>query len=266
VLHGKQYRGGDNIFSVVGLSTIASDVLNSNSDSYSYDKNGTKVFVNARFINELNWYLLVEQMDQTDSKMKNTFLINVFIALVIAILILVLAQLTIGGYQVRLESMASEDKLTGVNNRHAFEAMSQQVMKVADRRGEALTGVLMDIDHFKNINDSFGHLIGDQVISRVANILKDNVRGSDLVCRWGGEEFIILLPGSNAEETRLWAEKIRKAIDEDVVFFGEKAVSVTASFGVSRYIAKETRDTFFNRVDTALYQAKDKGRNRVEVV
>lgn len=265
MLHGKQYRGADNIFFTVGLSEIASDVLNSNSDSYSYDKNGTKVFVNARFINELNWYLLVEQMDQTDSKIKNTFLINVSIALVVAIIILVLTQLTIGGYQVRLESMASEDKLTGVSNRHAFEAMSQQVMKVADRRGEALSCVLMDLDHFKTVNDHFGHLIGDQVIARAAKILKDNVRGSDLICRWGGEEFIILLLGSDAEESRLWAEKIRKAIDEDVIFFGEKAVSVTASFGVSRYIAKETRDTLFNRVDTALYQAKGNGRNRVEV-
>jgi diguanylate cyclase (GGDEF)-like protein len=265
VLHGKQYRGADDIFSAVGLSEIASDAINSNSDSYSYDKNGTKVFVNARFINELNWYLLVEQMDQTDSKIKNTFLINVFIALIVAILISVLAQLTIGGYQVRLESMASEDKLTGVNNRHAFDALSQQVMKVADRRGEALSGVLMDLDHFKTVNDRFGHLIGDQVIARAARSLKNNIRGSDLICRWGGEEFIILLPGSDAEETRLWAEKVRRIIDEDIVFFGEKAMSVTASFGVSRYIVKETRDTFFDRVDTALYQAKDKGRNRVEV-
>jgi diguanylate cyclase (GGDEF)-like protein len=219
---GKQYRGADDIFSAVGLSEIASDAINSNSDSYSYDKNGTKVFVNARFINELNWYLLVEQMDQTDSKIKNTFLINVFIALIVAILISVLAQLTIGGYQVRLESMASEDKLTGVNNRHAIDALSQQVMKVADRRGEALSGVLMDLDHFKTVNDRFGHLIGDQVIARAARILKNNIRGSDLICRWGGEEFIILLPGSDAEETRLWAEKVRRIIDEDIVFFGER--------------------------------------------
>lgn len=264
-LHGKQYQGAGDIFSSVGFSEIAADVLSSESGSYTYYKDGSKVFVNVRYINELDWYLLVEQIDQSDLRIKNTFLINLFIALVIGILILVLVQITIGGYQRRLEAMAGKDKLTGVNNRHTFENMSQQVMKVADRRGEPLSGVLMDLDHFKSVNDRFGHLIGDQVIARVAKVLMDNARGSDLICRWGGEEFIILLPGSDAEETRLWAERIRRAIDDDVVFFGEKAVSITASFGVSRYLVKETQDTFFARVDSALYQAKDKGRNRVEV-
>ena len=123
----------------------------------------------------------------------------------------------------------------------------------------------MDIDHFKSINDRFGHLVGDQVIAKIAGILKDNVRDSDLICRWGGEEFIVLLPGSDREKTRVWAEKIRHAIENDAVLCGEESIIVTASFGVSCYLDMESQDTFFTRVDTALFQAKDQGRNRVEV-
>lgn len=264
-LHGKGYNGADNVYSTPGFSDIASKVMRNKSGSYIYHNGSAKVFVNARHVKELNWYLIVEQIDRSESQMKNTFLINLFISLVVGIIILVLTLLTVGGYQRRLESMATKDKLTGVNNRHTFELISRQLVKVVDRSGNPLSAVLIDIDHFKNINDRYGHLAGDQVIIKVANILKDYIRDSDLICRWGGEEFIILLPGSDREKTRVWAEKIRQSIENNTVLYDEKTISVTASFGISCYLGKESQDTFFTRLDTALYQAKNKGRNRVEI-
>ena len=264
-LRGAHYQGADNIRQTDGLSDIATQILTSPEGSYTYTKNSHEVLLQTRFVSELGWYLLVEQADKPESLIENTLWINLVLSFATTMIVLLVANLTIGKYQQRLENMATKDKLTGTDNRHAFESSFQQAIKSANRRKEPLSMVLVDIDNFKRVNDIYGHLAGDSVIAGMANILRANLRNSDLICRWGGEEFLMLLPDCDKNSSVLLVEKIRARIEKEDFIAGDKHIPVTASFGISSYQHQETQNTFFERADKALYRAKAQGRNRAEV-
>jgi diguanylate cyclase (GGDEF)-like protein len=118
----------------------------------------------------------------------------------------------------------------------------------------------MDIDFFKDINDSYGHTVGDSILKDIVRLVKDNIRESDVFGRWGGEEFLIICPNTTKEDTLLLAEKIRQKIQD--YKFGLD-ITCTMSFGVAKYETSDDEDSIFLRVDKALYIAKNTGRNRV---
>lgn len=158
-----------------------------------------------------------------------------------------------------LEKMASTDALTGLFNRHMFGQLFTREMAQKKRYKAPLSVILFDIDHFKKINDSFGHLAGDEVLKKVAAIAQEKVRLSDVAARWGGEEFVVLLPHTPLEGARITAEKIRTAIEAtDFIQPGR----VTASFGIAECLEDEEQEPLFDRADKALYRAKADGRNR----
>jgi diguanylate cyclase (GGDEF)-like protein len=253
-----------NIHQTEGLASISEQVLSSPNGSYTYTRQGKEVFLNARFVPELGWYLLVEQIGRPESHIQKTLWVNLFVSLVITVIVLILAHLTVQKYQRRLITMATTDKLTGLHNRHAFDVTFKQSIKVTSRDKQPLSIVLIDIDHFKNINDNYGHLGGDKVLCKLANILTHSMRESDFLCRWGGEEFIMLLPKCNLEQAAALAEKTRSVINSDSTLIKDENINISASFGVSQYLIGETREQFIKRVDSALYRAKIHGRNRVE--
>lgn len=157
-----------------------------------------------------------------------------------------------------LENQNRTDSLTGIANRtHFNERLEQEVAQVG-RYGGELSLLLFDIDHFKEINDIHGHLQGDSVLQRMARLIQANIRRIDLFARWGGEEFVILAPGIDADHALQLANKLRVIIEHHDFPHGEK---VTCSFGVGRYGAGEEGKDFIHRVDTALYLAKEQGRN-----
>lgn len=162
-----------------------------------------------------------------------------------------------------LEKLASTDKLTGIYNRHKFEEMFKIEIDRVLRYETPLTLIMFDIDHFKKVNDTFGHDVGDYVIKNMVNVVEKNIRTTDLLVRWGGEEFIILCPQTDSINATTLAEKLRSAI-EAASF--DKVGTVTCSFGVTFYKDKESGDSFIKRADNALYEAKNQGRNRVVVV
>ncbi len=161
-----------------------------------------------------------------------------------------------------LYRLASTDPLTGVCNRRYFEQGLEVEMARAQRYGEPLALALLDIDHFKSINDSFGHHTGDEVLIEVTKRAQCNLRTSDLLARWGGEEFVVLLPHCNAANAMNLAEKLRVLIAEHPF---PVVGPVTASFGVAEYWPPETLDSWVMRVDAALYEAKSAGRNTVRL-
>lgn len=155
-----------------------------------------------------------------------------------------------------LEQQAWTDPLTGLHNRRS----TLRTLEEALQRPRTATVILLDIDHFKSINDRFGHNTGDEVLRGVARLLHLKVRGEDHVGRWGGEEFLLILPNTCLQDALLVAEKIREALQEHPF---ETVGQVTASLGVATHQASESVQEWVNRADQALYQSKQTGRNRV---
>lgn len=159
----------------------------------------------------------------------------------------------------QLREQANRDELTGLFNRHYLELIIDDSLHHADRYDEPLSILLLDIDHFKQVNDTYGHPVGDELLRSVARTIAGSVREADFVIRIGGEEFIVLLPRTDLQGALLVAEKIRQAIAANPL----PAVGVrTASLGVAEHIRYESFLHWYRRVDGALYQAKQSGRNR----
>jgi diguanylate cyclase (GGDEF)-like protein len=160
---------------------------------------------------------------------------------------------------------ASHDALTGLANRRAaLERLSAECAR-ARRSGQPLSALMLDLDHFKRVNDTWGHAVGDQVLVEAARILRSELRGADLGVRFGGEEFLALLPGTDLEAAVHVAERIRQRMAEARIALGSgAAVAITLSVGAACLQPDESGDGLVQRADAALYQAKALGRNRVE--
>lgn len=166
--------------------------------------------------------------------------------------------------QVELADQAEKDPLTGMNNRLSLDSIAEKYMQRAQRQGMALSVMLFDLDHFKRVNDEFGHQVGDRVLSEIANRIGRIIRGEDVAFRFGGEEFLALLPGASLEQAERVAERLRTAIGNEPVIIGEHRLALTASFGVVQFQpGKESWDDCIKRVDEALYRAKRGGRDRI---
>lgn len=163
----------------------------------------------------------------------------------------------------------SIDALTGLKNRRAFETALQEACDHANKAGAPSTLLLIDIDRFKEVNDTYGHLIGDKVIRSVGSLLSANIKGKDTVARMGGEEFAVLLPETPLAAAERVGEALRAAIEGSRLKradTGETVARVTISIGVTAYCPGESRDDFVGRADKALYLSKKSGRNRVSVL
>jgi diguanylate cyclase (GGDEF)-like protein/PAS domain S-box-containing protein len=160
----------------------------------------------------------------------------------------------------RLKEMASTDPLTGAFNRRRFNEVMQTEIARAKRYGTPITLIIFDIDHFKRINDTYGHSAGDQVLRKLASLVSGNIRDTDIFARWGGEEFVILATNCDTHSLVGLAEKIRKLI-EACMF--DEVDKVTCSFGVTGYLAGDDQESIVKRADSNLYRAKETGRNRV---
>lgn len=155
---------------------------------------------------------------------------------------------------------ATTDILTGLYNRFKFDELASMEMQKARRYGLPLSLIMFDIDHFKVVNDTYGHLRGDDVLKKIASIARNELRTVDVIARWGGEEFVIMLPDTPMGGANLVAERIRKSI-ESTPF--DECGTVTSSFGIASYQNEEAVSTFIKRADDCLYAAKASGRNRV---
>ena len=163
----------------------------------------------------------------------------------------------------RARELASTDPLTGLANRRRIMAALDQIVLHSHRFGEPLSLVIFDIDHFKSVNDTYGHPQGDRVLQRLAEIAARQAREIDLVGRVGGEEFVWIIPGADEGFARIMAERLRQAIAAGSAV--GRVPAVTASFGFAELMRNDTALTLFARADKALYEAKESGRNRVRM-
>ena len=160
-----------------------------------------------------------------------------------------------------LEYQASHDKLTGLFNRNRFDEIYTKEIKRTKRYNNELSIIIFDIDDFKMVNDTYGHQIGDEVLKEIAKITLNGVREQDINVRWGGEEFLILLPQTNITGALTVASKIKSAIKEHI--FTDKSLKITASFGVSQLLDEDDEVTLISRSDKLLYEAKKTGKDKV---
>ncbi|MCR4377969.1 MAG: GGDEF domain-containing protein [Rhodospirillales bacterium] len=165
-----------------------------------------------------------------------------------------------------LKRQAERDPLTGAYNRRAFDTLANHIFARGRRERGAVSLVILDLDHFKSINDCHGHAAGDLVLKRVVSLVQNILRAEDILVRLGGEEFAIMLPSATLDEALHIAERIRTTIEAESFAIAPEAVRVTTSLGVTSIAsigATDAIDEMIKKADTALYQAKDAGRNRV---
>ncbi len=165
----------------------------------------------------------------------------------------------------RLYEMATTDMMTKLKIHHYFQTILVEEINRSIKYDRPLSLIMADIDHFKNFNDNYGHVAGDEVLKNVASVFKDNIRLIDIGARYGGEEFAVILPKTDINEAIIVAERIRSAIESSSLRFNEEVLNVTISVGVAQFdpAIDQTKKTLVERADRALYVSKEEGRNRV---
>ena len=261
---GTMRTARSSIHDIDGLREQARSILEAGHGSFEYIEDGRRHFLNVRFIPELKWHLFVITREgKALDDIQQTLYLNLLLCFVITAVVLLIVHLTIRNYHQRLETMATTDSLTGLANRHALDLLLDQQTRDVARNNRPLSAIMLDIDHFKRLNDSRGHLAGDEVLRGVAATLRDNLRATDIACRWGGEEFLLILPNTDLASATLVACNLRESFETARYRFNERSLSITVSSGVAAYRTNESRESLIARADALLYQAKSDGRNRV---
>jgi diguanylate cyclase (GGDEF)-like protein len=261
-----------NIADQEGLGEVASQALKIKPDSDALDfwRNGRHILLASRYIPEFEWFLFVEQDETTAiAEIRKSFYKNLLFDLAIILAILAITAYTVNRFQSRLEEMATTDKLTGACNRRELDRFFDAAVYLHKRQGAPFSVILLDVDGFKAINDQLGHMAGDHVLKEIATLAGEHIRQNDLVVRWGGDEFVLLVH-NNQDHAWQVAERLRKQIRSQNLLAGFAGSGdgglVTISCGVVAYEAGETQDQLMMRVDEALYESKTGGRDRSVVL
>lgn len=257
-------RAGKAIADIDGLDGLLAQMPKLQDGSYEYEFEDNRYFVNVRYIPELKHYLFVTKHDggQT-AEIRQSLWLSVLMCLLVTAVVMTLFSLIIRRYQLRIERLAATDQLTELPNRRGFEMLAGQALEEARREQQPLSAIVIDLDHFKTLNDTHGHLAGDVVLKGFANQLRASLRRSDIVCRWGGEEFIVLFKNTPLDTARQLAEKLRVQLEQQHFFWEDKALKVTISIGLTNLTGGEGLDALIARADRALYRAKQSGRNQI---
>lgn len=261
-----------NIKELSGIKNIADKILQLTpaTENYSFTRDGEHILLNAQYIPSLDWMLYVEQ---SRTKALQTARKNIVRTMVIGfistIIIIFLTLITINNYQNKLQHSATTDELTGTLNRRALESEYDRFSYNFSRTEDPFCAIMIDLDKFKTVNDSRGHAAGDTLLKSVAEAMKNVLRPTDVLARWGGDEFVILSP-NNLNDGIAVAERIRKEVNEYIERYTLQQNTgatgkVSISCGVSQFSTSDTLDTLLLRADQAMYKSKAKGGNQVSI-
>ena len=265
-LFSKELNKRGNIAKIEGLKEIKGAIFKGGQTQFEYKDKDNEYLLNTKYIEKLKLYLFVEiNKKEYIGEPKKTFYANLAISLLVTILVTLIIVYTINIYQKQLVEMASEDSLTRLANRRKFNELFEKFYKLYHKGVNKLTLVLIDIDDFKKVNDDFGHLVGDQVLIRMAEILRTELRNSDMITRWGGEEFALLLVDVELEDATKIAQKVCEVVREDGVLNELLGRQLTVRIGLGELSSLESQDGLVHKVDSALYEAKRTGKNQVIV-
>ena len=261
---GLNKRG--NISSIEGLKEIKEAIFKGEQSQFEYANKDGEYLLNTKYIEKLKLHLFVEiNKKEYLGEIKKTFYVNLSISLLVTLLVTLIIIYTIDIYQKQLIQLASEDALTGLANRRKFNEHFEKLYKLYRKEVNKITLLLIDIDDFKAVNDTLGHLVGDEALIRIAEILKKKLRATDLIARWGGEEFAFLLVDVTSQNALEIAQNICQAIREDAMLCDIVQKQLTVSIGLGELSSLESQDGLVHKVDTALYEAKKAGKDQVIV-
>jgi len=265
IFHGSTFNLKEhNISKIPEMKLFYKEVLSKKNLRFTLKRNGKTIHVNSRYIPEFDWILIVEQLeDKAIKDIKSALLVNIILSFFISIIVLSISFLILSRYKRELERLATTDSLTKILNRTAFDFNIKKMIQDSERTKQSFSIILFDIDHFKKLNDTYGHLVGDLILQDISLRAISSIRNSDLLFRWGGEEFIVLLKGCTFENAVQIAEKLRLNIDEEKFLVNNIEIKTTISLGVTSYRSSDSIDSIIERIDLLLYEAKNNGRNLV---
>ncbi|RKX94926.1 MAG: hypothetical protein DRZ90_11060 [Spirochaetes bacterium] len=249
------------IHEIDGLKSVADKILSSRMDPYTgtYNSDGKKIVLMSRYIPEIDWFVVVEyDENEAMSGIQRRMAQSLVISLLAFALILLFSILTVNRYDSRMETMAITDALTGVANRRALDAALPRMLYRRSRQEGNVSLILIDLDHFKSVNDKFGHLVGDEVLKSFSRTASREIRQDDLLVRWGGDEFLIVSE-SGIEGALRVADEIRKR------HAGIES-RVTLSMGIAVADDNDIPESLLKKADQALYEAKEGGRDKTVVL
>jgi diguanylate cyclase (GGDEF)-like protein len=165
---------------------------------------------------------------------------------------------------LQVEELTLTDSLTGIYNRRYLDLFMEKSIPISKKTNSPSVFMMLDIDHFKKVNDNFGHQCGDEALKHTSSIIRNFVRKSDVFVRFGGEEFAVILPNTNVAEGLIIAESIREAVEKSEFIYKNERIHLTISIGVSLYNG-DTAEEFIGKSDNALYKAKENGRNQIAI-
>ncbi|BDX08636.1 GGDEF domain-containing protein [Planctobacterium marinum] len=253
----------ENILQLESLSWYeqVSDKANNTLNSLLIEENQQSFLLSEVRLQSLNWrMILLLPLQGKMDRISQLFLSN-FLAILMLIVLFILAVFTLSRYVSRkIAQQANIDHLSQLPNRRYVERRFERLKK----RQMPLSLIVLDIDHFKSINDNYGHNIGDVVIQQVSDMLRDAVRTNDVAARWGGEEFILLLPGASFQIAQEIAERLRRKMEKTTLDVEGERLGITSSFGVTYSDGNKELLDLVAIADEALYQAKQAGRNKVQ--
>ena len=259
----------ENITELKGIKDVSGKILSAGEEAtiVEYqDGSGFKT-VSARYIPEFDWYLIVEK-DQESTlagarrSMVRNFIVGGFIALLVSLLINSIMK----RYNQRLELQATSDDLTGLLNRRAFMDNLTREISSLNRYGYSSAIMMIDVDEFKFINDHYGHIAGDTILVEIVNIMKEILRSSDFMGRWGGDEFIVYLTQVDREKALVIAKRIHDKVEQSKFMIGKNEIQRTVSIGVAFLDSMVTNvDDDICKADDALVNGKKLGKNRIEI-
>ncbi|MBI9080556.1 MAG: diguanylate cyclase [Pseudodesulfovibrio sp.] len=238
-----------------GIKNVAENILTTREDgsNFEYDHNGKHYLLATRYIPEFEWHLIVVQdEDEALDAARSNFVRTLSIGFASSLLILFLCVLAVNHFQGQLEYMAKTDPLTGAANRRELKHRFELSTYAASRYKGVFSIIVIDLDRFKAINDKFGHLEGDRFLKTVAEVISATIRPTDLLARWGGDEFIILMDGS-ADDASTLDNRIRSAL------ISSRETPISFSSGITEFKANDNILSMTQRADEAMYKAKARG-------
>lgn len=264
ILHADDFDLPGNITTWENFKAHSYDILSKPETSFRYDIQGRVNFVSTRYIPEFDLFLIILKdndavYERLVDRLKLNFIIGLFITLIVAIIV----SIVLKRYYHNLERLVRFDTLTGALNRRAFFMIFSQMVKEKKRNERHLSLVLIDIDDFKFINDHFGHQTGDEVLRSFSEKVLNMIREVDVWCRWGGEEFVLVLGDCSPAQAETVVEKIRQATSKlEVLSVRHRTLKLSFSAGVVEHREGEELEHLVERADKLMYQAKKQGKNR----